>query len=286
MKKKNIFKWANPDKKFMVYDLEPNEIFSEEYAYYALDVSNFNFEKIDARRVLFDKTVIKRFLDENKIRINVDDFITIFNLQSYIHMMWPDHAKSRPYREEIFAQNHRGKNNPMLLSDAFKKQIAACVECCLLAQLYLQHCGIESKICCGNAFFEQNPKIEMGGSAHAYLVIKLNDKQYIYDPSNPMLDSKKAPTIPRIMDYSKVPFKDRMAFKDLLNATVADGGGFAYVEASDIYGVGTCWFYGFEADDESNKRDGIVWRRRTEQGIKRQRPDDTQQIYQNDGRSF
>ena len=282
MKKRTVFRDAAPDKKFMVWELEPNEIFSEEYAYYKLDVGNLNFDTIDARRALFNKTVLQRFLDENKIRISVDDFITIFNLQSYIHMFWPEHAKDRPHREDVFKNSRRGKDNPMWLSDAFNKKIAACVECCLLAQLYLQHCGIESKICCGNAFFKPNPEIKFGGSAHAYLVVKLNDREYIYDPSNPMLDSKKAPTIPRIMDFFNVPFKDRRAFKDLLYMSVADGGGFAYVEASDIYGVGTRWFYGFEADDEYRH----IWRRRTEQGIKRQRPDGPQQMYQNNSRQF
>jgi hypothetical protein len=286
MKKKNIFKWADPTKKFICYDLEPNEVFSEEYAYYKLDVSNLNFDKIDARRALFNKEVLQRFLDENKIKINVDDFITIFNLQSYIHMFWPDHAKDRPHREEIFKNSHRGKDNPMWLSDAFNKKIAACVECCLLAQLYLQHCGIESKICCGNAFFKQNPDIEKGGDAHAYMLVRFGNQVYIYDPSNPMLDSKKAPTVPRIMDFFKVPFKDRRAFKDLLNQTVADGGGFAYVEASDIYGVGSCWLYGFESDD--NSLYSKASRQRTAKGIKRQTPNQQapQQIYGQGGHRY
>ncbi len=284
MKKKPVFNWACPDKKFIAYDLEPNEIFSEEYAYYKLDVSNFDFDKIDARRALFDKTKIQQFLDDYKIKISVEDYIILFNLQSYMHMMWPDYSKNRPHRREIFQESHRGKDNPMWLSETFNKyKIAACIECALFAQLYLQHVGIESKVCCGNAFFKKNPEIEFGGDAHAYLIVKLNNKVYIYDPANPMLDTSKKPTVPRIMDYYNVPFRDRMAFKDLLNMSVEEGGGFAYVEASDIYGVGSTWLYGFESDDDANH----VWRRRTSDGIKRQvPPDQPQQTYQFDGRKM
>ena len=284
MKKKPVFNWACPDKKFIAYDLEPNEIFSEEYAYYKLDVSNFDFDKIDARRALFDKAKIQQFLDDYKIKIRAEDYITLFNLQSYMHMMWPDHAENRPHRREAFQISHRGKDNPMWLSEAFNKhKIAACIECALFAQLYLQHCGIESKVCCGNTFFKKNPEIEFGGDAHAYLIVKLNNKVYIYDPANPMLDTSKKPTVPRIMDYYNVLFKDRMAFKDLLNMSVEEGGGFAYVEASDIYGCGSTWLYGFESDDDANH----VWRRRTSDGIKRQvPPDQPQQTYQFGGRKM
>ena len=284
MKKKPVFNWACPDKKFIAYDLEPNEIFSEEYAYYKLDVSNFDFDKIDARRALFDKAKMQQFLDDYRIKIRAEDYITLFNLQSYMHMMWPEHSKNRPYRKEIFKISHRGKDNPMWLSEAFNKyKIAACIECALFAQLYLQHVGIESRVCCGNAFFTSNPNIEVGGDAHAYLIVKLNNKVYIYDPSNPMLDDNNKPTVPRIMDYYNVPFKDRMAFKDLLNASVADGGGFAYVEASDIYGCGSTWLYGFESGDDANH----VSRRRTESGIKRQvPPEQPPQTYQFGGRKL
>ena len=133
MKKNPVFRWADPDKKFMVWDLEPNEVFSEEYAYYKLDMENFNFQQIDERRKLFVRENIKKFLDSCGIKISADEFITLFNLQSYIHMMWPEHGKRRPYREEVFKACRRGKDNPMWLSDAFNRQIAACVECSLLA---------------------------------------------------------------------------------------------------------------------------------------------------------
>lgn len=266
MKKRPVFNWADPDRKFMAWDLEPNEIFSEEYAYYKLDVSNFDFDKIDARKKLFDSDHIRKFLDSHKINVGVDEFINLMNLQSYMYMMWPEHAKNRPFREDVFKISHCNKNNPMLLSEAFRKKIAGCVECSLLAQMYLQHCGMESKVCCGNTFFEKNPKIELGGDAHAYLVVHMGGREYIYDPSNPMLDSRGRPNIPRIMSFLSVPFRDRRAFNDLLRASVADGGGFAYVEASDIYGVGSCWLYGFESNDEENN----ISRRRTPAGIKRQ----------------
>ena len=121
MKKRPVFNWADDNTKFMAYELEPNEIFSEEYAYYKLDVSNLNFEKIDARRMMFDRDKIQEFLNSNNIRISVEDYITLLNLQDYIHMMWPEHAKNRRYRKEIFKISRRGKDNPMWLSEAFNK---------------------------------------------------------------------------------------------------------------------------------------------------------------------
>lgn len=285
MKKKPVFNWANPSDKYMAWELEPNEVLGADYGYYKLDFENFDFNKIDERAKLFDRDKMQRFLDAYKINIGVEEMIILFNLQSYIHVKWPEHAVNRSDMYEIFkASRCGGKDNPMLLSEAFNKKIAACVECSLLAQIYLQHCGIESKLCCGNMFNEPNPNIELGGGAHAYLVVRLNGREYIYDPANPMFDEKSKPIIPRIMSFARVPFKDRVAFKDLLNKSVADGGGFAYVEASDIYGCGNHWLYGFESNDVENH----VGRRRTADGIKRQTPDQQgpQQIYGQGGRNY
>ena len=284
MKKRLVFKWADAENKYMIWDLEPNEIVGSDYGYYKLDSYNFNFAKIDERRKMIDSVKMQKFLDSAGIKIPVEDFITLLNFQDYIHMMWPDHAKNRTNRYDVFKSKHRGKDNPMWLSDAFRWQIAACIECSLLAQMYLQHVGLESKLCAGNTFFEKNPQIEFGGGAHAYLVVHLGGVEYIYDPANPMLDSGNKPIVPRIMSFAKVPFKDRRVFKDLLNQTVADGGGFAYLEASDIYGVGSTWLYGFEGNDLVDH----VSRRRTEQGIKRQVPNQPtpQHIYGQDSRSY
>lgn len=286
MKKKPVFNWANPSDKYMAWKLEPNEVLGAAYGYYKLDFENFDFNKIDERAKLSDRAKMQCFLDAYKINIGIDGMIILFNLQDYIHMKWPDHAVNRPDMYEIFrASRCGGKDNPMLLSEAFNKKIAACVECSLLAQLYMQHCGIESKLCCGNMFDNPNPNIELGGDAHAYLVVKPDGREeYIYDPANPMFDEKGRPIVPRIMSYANVPFKDRMAFKDLLNKSVADGGGFAYVEASDIYGCGKNRLYGFESNDEDNH----VPRRRTADGIKRQVPNQQgpQQIYVPGGRKM
>ena len=275
MKKKPVFNWANPDKKFVAYELEPNEIFSENGICYKLDFENFNFSKIDEREKLFEKD-IKRFLDAYGINISVDKYLDLYNLQSYIEMVWPEHDKNRSHKKEIFKSSRCSKDNPMLLSEAFDKKIATHLECSLLAQMYLQHCGIKSVLCRGNIFPEPNPDIKSGGYEHTYLMVHLNGRKYIYDPENPMLNSKGKPVIPRIMSGLKIPFKDRRAFDDLLNTSVAEGGGFAYLETSDIYGVGSRWLYGFESDDVENK----VACRRTEAGIKRQAPDQPQQIYQ------
>lgn len=281
MKKRPVFQWADPDKKFMVADLIPNEVFSAEYTHYKLDAENFNFNKIDERRKLFDREKIQKFLDAKNIKIGVDDFIAIYNFQDYMQMMWPEHAKNRPFREDVLRISRCNKDNPMLLSETFRRKIAACVECSLLAQMYFQHVGIESVMCCGNTFFESNPKIELGGGAHAYLIVKLGTQRFFYDPANPMMNSNGYATVPRIMSYANVPFRARTEFNDLLNMSVADGGGFAYVQASDIYGAGSSWFYGFESDDIENH----VSRRRTAQGVKRPVPESSR-AYQPRGREI
>lgn len=294
-KKRSVFRGADPKNKFIAGEFEQAEVFPVDGGYYNLNVSWLDFEKIDKRRALFNRPVIQKFLDSYNLNIDVDDFINLLNLQSYIYMMWPDCGKNLQDRKDILRRH--GKDNPMYLGDAFRAKIATDVECSLFAQLYLEHCGMKDpEICFGNAFFKQNPKIEEETSkAHAYLVIKLKDRNsnglddkynnYIYDPANPMLEeSKRIPIVPRIMDFSKIRFRGLRAFQDLLYTSVEEGGGFAYVEASDIYGCGNHWLYGFETDDVENR----VSHRKTVDGIKRQITDQEfmQQIYVQGGRNY
>jgi len=135
MKKKPVFCWADPDNEFMAWELQPNEIISDDDAYYKLDFENFDFKQLDeCGQSLFQRDKIKQFLDSYHIKMNVEDYITLRNFQHYMHTVWHNYDANVPYRKEIFKLKHRGKDNPMLLSDAFKWKFAGSMESSLLAQ--------------------------------------------------------------------------------------------------------------------------------------------------------
>jgi hypothetical protein len=225
---------------------------------YVADPENFHFETIDEKEKLIDKQKIKKFLDDKKIDIPVDDFMVLWNFQVWLRMTYPDCGKNQRLRDAEFFKKFGGL---VPLSEAFKQKIVMCTESSMLAQMYLQHRGITSILYSGNAISKPDQPIELGGDGHAWLMVTLNGKKYFYDPANPIINNNTL--LPAIMDYSKISKKDKSDFEDIIHKSDEQGGGFAYLEAKDIYNIGRCWLYGFEYG---------FHRKRTEQAIKRQKP--------------
>ena len=173
-------------------------------------------------------------------------------------MKYPDHRKYESMRGETLQMLKNGPQNPTRLSDAFNRKIVMCTETSALAQMYLQHKGIQSVLYNGNAITDIKQDIQFGGNAHAWLMVILNGKKYFYDPVNPIIIDNVL--LPAIMDYSQIPEKERHDFEEIIHKSAKQGGGFAYLEAKDIYGAGRHWLYGFEYGAN---------RTRTERAVKR-----------------
>lgn len=270
MRIENLFSGAQY--KFRLDDIHSGDVVPFPNQRYLMDPENFHFEKIDAQEDKVSKQKIKKFFDEKKLDISVDDFIALWNFQVWVQMTYPDRDKYKKLRgNALYKILGYGVDRPIPLSVAFDKKVVMCTEMSALAQMYLQHKGIQSVLYFGNAFTNPNQDIQDGGTSHAWLRVVLNGKKYFYDPANPIFT--KGMLLPAIMGYqSDISQSDKDDFEKIIHKPVEQGGGFAYIEAKDIYGTGRVWLYGFEEGGN---------RRRTESGVKRQVPDqqDPQLIY-------
>lgn len=253
--------------KFRAKDIASGDVVPFRNQYYLMDPENFHFEKIDAHNSKIDKQKIKKFLDDKKIDVSVNEFMTLWNFQVWIHMMYPERSKYKALRSETMQMLKNSMKNPTPLSQAFERKIVMCTETSALAQMYLQHCGIDSVLYFGNAFPDANTNIALGGDAHAWLCVTLNGKKYFYDPANPIVTGNML--LPAIMDYSRVPKEDRMDFEKIIHQSDVQGGGFAYLESQDVYNTGRRWLYGFEYG---------YGRRRTERAVKRLKNNDKNSV--------
>lgn len=249
MKKENVFAGANSEKKFIMYDLKSGDIFHSENRYYKLDPENFHFDELDARVKKISREKIQKFLDSKNIKFDTEAFIYLFCFQNYIREVFPNYTKNADADiRHVFAKKYKSsETNPMLLSIAFKEKIVSCAEMALVAQMYLQHCGITSFLYGGSAFFHNKipNNSSLRGDAHAFLNIKVKDKSYFYDPVNPIIIDKYE--MPAIMDYSGVSKKEKLDFvSKLLRGVPKDSRGAVYIEARDIYNSGRNWLYGFD----------------------------------------
>lgn len=265
MNKESIFAGVDPDRKFIMNNLKSGDVFHIENRFYRLDSEFFHFDELDARIKKISREKIKKFFDSKNIKFNIEVFIDLFCFQNYMRELFPNYTKNETSRRKLLDAYGISEKNPMPLSVAFKEKIVSCVEMSLLAQMYLQHCGITSFLYAGNMFPNKNipnNSSERGGT-HAFLNIRIKDKGYFYDPVNPIVIDKYE--MPAIMDYSGVSKKEKLDFVSrLLRGVPKDSRGAVYIETKDIYNSGRNWLYGF---DVLNGDTGLA---RTEDGaIKR-----------------
>ena len=247
-------------RKFRLADIADGDVIPFFNQHYLVDSANFHLEKIDEREDRINKQKVKKFLDDKKLDISVDDFIALWNFQTWVQMNYPDRNKNSGVRgDALYKMLGYGNEKPMPLSVAFEKKIVMCTEMSALAQMYLQRKGIKSVVYNGNAFDNPDKDIKFGGEPHAWLMITLNGKKYFYDPANPIFMDNML--LPAIMDYSKLSKADVHEFEEIIHKPIEQGG-FAYLEAVDVYGAGRRWLYGFEGD----------FGHRIENAVKRQVP--------------
>lgn len=86
-------------------------------------------------------------------------------------------VNSSNVREEIY-----GKTADVKISDVFGKGAQECVEIAALAQYFLQEMGIASSFFSGEVLWRDDYEF---GDKHSFIVIRNNEKQFVFDPANP-----------------------------------------------------------------------------------------------------
>lgn len=92
------------------------------------------------------------------------------------------------------------RDNIPLLSDIFKKNLQQCVEQSILVQKYLQNRWFNSQIINWEVMWKYRKWDTNFGGPHSFILIDNNNKEYIYDPTNP-ISTNDGSIVPRISTW-------------------------------------------------------------------------------------
>ncbi len=144
-----------------------------------LEVFDEFFSKMHEDLAKLDLSKIKDWLKHN----NIDDiderlFAILYVFNKHYEQKYPRSPKGDEERKSLYRKEKETK-----LSDILNANCAACAEIAILAQYYLQQEGIHSTYFIGEVLWDK--KLEFA-SPHSFIVIRHNDKTFIYDPANPV----------------------------------------------------------------------------------------------------
>jgi hypothetical protein len=176
-------------------DLVPvggNNMFSKELDMNVLaDFSSFEDFFNDIHKKISEANLnnLRQKLDSERMDIDERLFSIIYAFSQQLgkkYLYDPD--LNRPGHEEIRKNIYKDKEGKNKLSRIFDANVEECTDIALLAQGFLQREGVSSSYFGGEVLWNKNENY--GGEPHSFIVIQANEKQYIYDPSNPMINRR------------------------------------------------------------------------------------------------
>ena len=171
----------------------------------------------------YDRIVLKNVLPRN---IDFDE-----NLFATLYAFTSVYKKNIGFKTDSAKRNEMYRNgSPISLGEMIEADAAKCVERAILAQLYLQEEGsVDSAYFSGEVIW--NKEDEFAGG-HAFILLKFNDHEYIFDPANPHETSQtKTGLLPRMQEVEN--FRDKIS-----------QGKKAYVETSSVFDQSAPVWYG------------------------------------------
>jgi len=133
---------------------------------------------------------IREWLDEQELDIDEKLFATLFAFARKYEEKYPANSERAAERRRVYHERDR----EIKLSTLFENNAAECAEIAALAQFYLQQEGIASTYFNGDVLWNKDWEFS---EEHSFIIIRQGDKNYIYDPSNPLVgsDSGRWPSI-------------------------------------------------------------------------------------------
>ena len=186
----------------------------------------------------YDRAQLRTRLEYGNINIDENLFATLY-------------AFTRVYNEHIGFKADSAKRaemyrngSPRSLSEMIEGNAAECVERAALAQLYLQGEGsVNSTYFNGEVLWNEEHEHADG---HAFLLLKFNSQEYIFDPANPhktLLTDGAEGVFPRIQKVEN--FREKIS-----------QGKKAYVETLDVWTQSPVW-YGVGDGTNVSERDFV-----------------------------
>ncbi len=167
------------------------------------DFENFKQFFLEAQELANKQNLpkLKEYLNSQGMEINEKLFANLFAFTKKLEEKYPDNPKKAETRRKLYGE----KDKEIKLSDIFNSNIAECAEIAELAQKYLQEENIPSTYFSGEVLWNRDAEYS---EAHSFVVIRQEDKIYIYDPANPInTTSGKNPSI----YTAEIKFDEEMA---------------------------------------------------------------------------
>lgn len=158
------------------------------------DFNNFeNFFK-EAHKLVVERDLLdlRQKLDSKDMDIDEKLFSVIYAFSQQLGEKYLNNPEFNGSENEINRKkNYKEKGKETKLSDIFNDNNEECAEIAVLAQGFLQREGINSSYFGGEVLWGKEHEF---GEPHSFVIIRENGKQYVYDPSNPMIN-KRFPSI-------------------------------------------------------------------------------------------
>lgn len=145
------------------------------------DFENFKQIFLEAHELADKQNLpeLKKYLNSQEMEINEKLFAILYAFTKKLEEKYPDNPKRAEERQKLYGE----KDKEIKLSDIFNSNTAECAEIAALAQKYLQEEDISSTYFSGEVLWDRNDEYS---EAHSFIVIRQEDKIYIYDPANPV----------------------------------------------------------------------------------------------------
>ncbi len=155
------------------------------------DFENFKqfFAETSELATKYNLLKLKEWLVSQGIEFDEKLFAALFAFTKKFEEKYPDNPEKEKERQKLYSD----KGREIKLSDIFNANTAECAEVAALAQGYLQQEGVSSTYFSGDVLWDKDWEFS---EEHSFIVIRLREKVYIYDPTNPTnTTSGKYPSI-------------------------------------------------------------------------------------------
>ena len=145
------------------------------------DFKNFEdfFQEVHNLSKKYDLPKLKEYLTSYKVEIDEELFATLYAFTKVYEQKYPNNQQRAELRKELYRKRNEKE---VKLSDVFDANIAECAEIAILAQKFLQKENISSSYFNGDILKNKNEEFS---EEHSFVIIRQEDKTYIYDPANP-----------------------------------------------------------------------------------------------------
>lgn len=136
------------------------------------------FGEIEEVAGKYDLNKLKEWLASHGLEVDEKMFANLLAFTKKFEIQYPTNPQAGETRRKLYAEKGEG----LKLSDIFEANSPECAEIAALAQGYLQREDIPSSYFSGDVLWDRDQEFS---EEHSFIVIRLGDKIYLYDPMNP-----------------------------------------------------------------------------------------------------